>query len=145
MKRAFLLLACIMLLLFVSFFSIFSINKSAYIPKYMKNIFLYTQAQILARDSRELAKYFLYEAKNKGKQCLDEIKFAYDNAQVLIQYLYPLRECENFTFTYTNKDANLSKDNIIIANISVLLNEAKGVNEEIFVNEKIFLYPDENF
>ena len=67
----------------------------------------------------------------------------------------PIDYCDEFSTEITlnntkmvisySADSPLSKDNIIIANISVLLNEAKGVNEEIFVNEKIFLYPDENF
>lgn len=145
MKKGFLLFVCIITLIFVSFFTLFAVNKSAYIPKHIKNVFLYTQAKILSENSKELAKYFLYEAKSQGKQCIDKVKFKYENAQILIQYLYPLRECINFSFTDTNKDANLSKDNIIISNISVLLNEGSGVNEEIFINENIFLYPDDNF
>ena len=62
-----------------------------------------------------------------------------------IDYFYPLQECENGRLTHTNADANLSKDNVIILNISILLNAGEAVNDEIFINKKAYIYPNENF
>lgn len=147
MRRAYILLLSLILLIFVSFVVVFNIDKSSYLPKYLKNTFLYIQAKSLAKDSVELAKYFLYEAKRMNLECLDTVELNYPSKDdvILLQYFYPLRECKNNKFTYTNQDANLSKDNIIVVNISVLLKPILGVNEEVFVNKKAFLYPNKDF
>lgn len=147
MKKAYILVMSVLLLVSVSFFVIINLRLSSYAPRLIKDLSLYTQAQILARQSVEFAKYFLVEAKKQGVECLNFARFHYPKAKdsVRIDYFYPLRECENGRFTHTNADANLSKDNIIVINISVSLNAGGAVNEEIFVNKKAFLYPNEEF
>lgn len=147
MKRGFILLMSLLLLVFVSLFVVLNLQISSYTPRHIRDLSLYTQAQILASNSLNLAKHFLIEAKKQGKECLNYAQFHYPKPKdiVRIDYFYPLQECENFRFIGTNADANLSKENIIIINISVLLNADSAVNEEIFVNKKAFIYPNENF
>lgn len=141
MKKAYILLASLLLLVFVSFFMVSSLTISSYIPRQIRDLRLYVEAQILARDSVELAKFFLAQAKKQGKECLNSTLLNYADATIRIDYLYPLQECENFTLSRTNADANLSKDNLIILNIGVLLNADTAVNEEIFINKKATIYP----
>lgn len=147
MKKAYILVMSLILLVFVSFFVVFNLQISSFVPRYIKDLSLYMQAEILSKDFKELAKYVLVEAKKQGKECLNFVELNYPKQKDIIRvdYFYPLRECVNSRFIHTNKDANLSKDNIIIINISVLLNADNGVNEEIFVNKKAFIYPNENF
>lgn len=147
MKKAYILAMSVPLLVSISFFVVANLRLSSYAPRFVRDLSLYTQAQILASKGKEFAKYFLVEAKKQGAECLNFARFHYPSAKdsVRIDYFYPLRECENGRFTHTNADANLSKDNIIIINISVLLNADSAVNEEIFVNKKAFLYPNEEF
>lgn len=147
MKRAYILLMSVLLLVSVSFFVVANLHLSSYAPRFVKDLSLYTQAQILAHNGKDFAKYFLVQAKKQGKECLQFAQFHYPKAKdsIRIDYFYPLRECENGRFTHTNADANLSKDNVIIINISVLLNADSAVNEEIFVNKKAFIYPNEEF
>ena len=147
MKRGFILLMSLLLLVFISFFVVLNLQISSYTPRHIRDLSLYTQAQTLAQNSLNLAKYFLLEAKKQGKECLDYAEFHYPKPKdtIRIDYFYPLQECENGRFTHTNTDANLSKNNAIIINISVLLNADSSVNEEIFVNRKEVLYPNEDF
>ena len=147
MKRGFVLLMSLILLVFVSFVAVLSLQISSYAPRQIKDLRLYTQAQILAHNSVDLAKYLLVKAKAQGQECLNFTQFHYPSAKdsVRIDYFYPLQECENGRLIHTKADVNLSKDNVIIVNISVLLNADKGVNEEIFVNKKELLYPNEDF
>lgn len=147
MKRGFVLLMSLILLVFVSFVAVLSLQISSYSPRQIKDLRLYTQGQILAHNSVDLAKYLLVKAKAQGQECLNFTQFHYPSAKdsVRIDYFYPLQECENGRLIHTNADVNLSKDNVIIVNISVLLNADKGVNEEIFVNKKELLYPNEDF
>ena len=147
MKRGFILLMSLLLLVFISFFVVLNLQISSYTPRHIRDLSLYTQAQILAQNGLNLAKYFLIQAKKQNKECLDYAEFNYPRANDLIRidYFYPLQECKNFQFISTNKDANLSKDNLIIVNISVLLNGKSRVNEEIFVNRKEVLYTNEDF
>ena len=147
MKRGFILLMSLLLLVFISFFVVLNLQISSYTPRHIRDLSLYTQAQTLAQNSLNLAKYFLIEAKKQGKECLTYAEFHYPKPKdtIRIDYFYPLQECENGHFTHTNADANLSKDNAIIINISVLLNTDSNVNEEIFANRKEVLYPNEDF
>lgn len=48
-------------------------------------------------------------------------------------------------FSNFNPDANLSKDGVIIAHISIALNRDKNVNDEILLTKSIIIYPKENF
>ncbi|EKF2455025.1 hypothetical protein ACMF7L_001223, partial [Campylobacter jejuni] len=48
-------------------------------------------------------------------------------------------------FSNFNPDANLSKDGVIIAHISITLNRDKNVNDEILLTKSIIIYPKENF
>ena len=147
MKRGFVLLMSLILLVFVSFVAVLSLQISSYTPRQIKDLRLYTQAQILAHNSVELAQYLLVKAKAQGQECLNFTQFHYPSAKdsVRIDYFYPLQECENGRLTHTNADTNLSKDNVIILNISILLNAGKAVNDEIFINKKAYIYPNENF
>lgn len=146
-KKAYILLNVVFLILLLGFYLGFNLNLSSYAPRLLKDTHLYLQAKILAHDSKELAKYFLYRAKKENKECLNSVSFHYPKSDdtIRIDYFYAIATCENFKFTELNKDANLSKDGVIIANISVALNSNKGVNEEIFINQKSFIYPKENF
>ena len=147
MKMGYILVMSLLLLVFVSFFVVFWLQISSYTPRHIRDLSLYTQAQILAHDSLNLAKHFLSEAKKQGKDCLEFAQFNYPQSAdiVRIDYFYPLQECVNSSFISTNADANLSKDNAIIINISVLLNANSAVNEEIFVNRKAVIYPNSSF
>lgn len=147
MKKAYILLSTIFLIIFLGFYIALNLHLSSYVPRLIKDTHLYLQARILAHSSKEFAKYFLYEAKKENKECLNFVSFNYPTLEdtIRIDYFYPLGMCENFKLKQINTDANLSKDGIIIANISVALNSNKGVNEEIFINQKVFIYPKENF
>ncbi len=147
MKKAYILAISLLLLVFVSFFVVINLQISSYTPRFVRDLQLYTQAQILARGGKDFAKYFLMQAKKQGAQCLNFAHFHYPSAKdsIRIDFFYPLAQCENGRLIHANTDANLSKDNIIIINISVLLNADSAVNEEIFVNNKAFLYPNEEF
>lgn len=137
MKRAYVLLMSLILLVCVSFFVVMNLQISSYTPRLIKDLSLYIQAQILAQDSKELAKYFLTQAQKQGKDCLNFVQFHYPkpNDTIRIDYFYPLQECVNLRFV----DLNSSKENFAIINISVLLNADNAVNEEIFVNKKALI------
>ncbi|EAH6212801.1 hypothetical protein CV320_01250, partial [Campylobacter jejuni] len=77
--------------------------------------------------------------------CLDNIYFNYTKALIKIKYFYPIAQCVNFKFSNFNPDANLSKDGVIIAHISIALNRDKNVNDEILLTKSIIIYPKENF
>lgn len=147
MKKAYVLALSVLLLASVSFFVVANLQLSSTAPRFVKDLRLYIQAQILANEGEEFAKYFLAQAKKQGKECLKFALFHYPSAKdsVRIDFLYPLAECENGRFVHTNTDTNLSKHNVIIINTSVLLNADSAVNEEIFVNKKAFIYPNEEF
>jgi len=147
MKKAYILISVVILITMIGFFMSFQLNNSSYNQRILTDTYHYLQARILARSSKELAKFFLYAAKNEGKECLNFISFNYPKANDTIRfdYLYPLGECENFRFKNLNQDANLSKDGVIIVNISIALNSNKNVNEEIFVNQKFFINTKEAF
>lgn len=134
MKRAYVLLMSLILLVCVSFFVVMNLQISSYTPRLIKDLSLYIQAQILAQNSKELAKYFLTQAQKQGKDCLKFVQFHYPKPSdtIRIDYFYPLQECANL-------DLNSSKENPVIINISVLLNANNAVNEEIFVNKKALI------
>lgn len=143
MKKAYVLLMSLLLLVCVSFFVITKLEISSYVPRYIKDLRLYIQAQILALDCKELAKYFLTQAQKQGKECLNFVEFHYPKPKdiIRIDYFYPLLECENSHFV--NAETNLSQNNSIIINVTVLLNAGSGVNEEILVNKKAVIYPND--
>lgn len=147
MKRAYILLSVVSLITLLGFYITLNLNLSSYAPRTLKDTRLYLQAKTLARSSRELAKYLLYKAKERNKECLNSVGFNYPNPKdiVKIDYFYPIGICEDFKLKQTNPDANLSKDGLIIANISIALNPNKGVNEGIFINQKAFIYTREEF
>ncbi len=147
MKKAYVLLSVVFLVILLGFYIHLNLNLSSYASRTLKDTHLYLQAKILAHSAKELAKYFLYEAKKQNKECLNFVSFNYPSAQdtVRIDYFYPIAVCENFKLKQINKDANLCKDGIIIANISVRLNAHKGVNEEIFINQKAFIHAKKEF
>lgn len=137
MKRAYVLLMSLILLVCVSFFVVMNLQISSYTPRLIKDLSLYIQAQILAQDSKELAKYLLIQAQKQGKDCLNFVQFHYPKPSdtIRIDYFYPLQECVNLRFV----DLNSSKENFAIINISVLLNADNAVNEEVFVNKKALI------
>ncbi len=147
MKKAYVLLGVLFLVFLIAFYLQLNFNISSYASRTLKDTRLYLQAKILAQNAKELAKYFLYEAKKQNKECLNSISFNYPSTRdsVNIAYFYPVASCENFKLTQINKDANLSKDGVILVNISISLNAQKGVNDEIFINEKAFIYPKQEF
>lgn len=147
MKKAYILLSVIFLTTFIAFWISLSFTFSSYTPRFLRDTFYYIEANILAQNAKELAKYFLYEAKNQGKQCLNSITLHYPKAddRINIEYFYPIAECKNFKILSLNKDANLSKDGLIIAYVSIALNTDSKVNDEIFVNKKVLLWTKENF
>ncbi|TEY03533.1 hypothetical protein [Campylobacter sp. US33a] len=143
MKKAYALLASISLLIVFIFFISLSLQMSSYYPRQIKDLYLYIQANILATNAKELAKYFLYIAKKQNKECLERVEFNYPNAQSIIRidYFYSVATCKNYSLAPINQDINLSKDNVINVNISIYLNKDKEVNEEIFINKKLILFP----
>ncbi|MPV78280.1 hypothetical protein [Campylobacter hepaticus] len=145
MKKAYILFWTIFLILLISLWMSLSLNISNYTPKIIQDSYYFLQAQILSQNAIEFSKYFLYKAKEENKECLNDIHFNYAKALIKIKYFYPLSECINFKFSHFNKDANLSKDGIIIAHISIALNSNKNVNDEIILTKDIILYPKENF
>ncbi|MBK1964024.1 hypothetical protein [Campylobacter novaezeelandiae] len=124
-----------------------SFNISSYIPRILRDEYYYTEARILSLNAKELAKYFLYKAKQEGKECINFINFNYpkDDDIVRIDYFYPIAECDNFKFKSINQDANLSKDGVIIINISIRLNSNQAVNDEIFINKKDLISTNQDF
>lgn len=147
MKKAYILLSVVFLIISLGFYILLNLNLSSYAPRVLKDTHLYLQAKILARSSEELAKYFLYKAKEENKECLNSVSFNYPSLKdtIRIDYLYPIATCENFELRWINPDANLSKDGVIVVNISVALNSHGEVNEEIFINQKTFIYTKESF
>lgn len=169
MKKAYILIASLVLLVFLSAFMLANIHISSYAPRFAKDMKLYTQAEILGDDAPALARYFLSEAKKQGKDCLEFVEFNYPQtpfsqalpsksskktagaldaskgANVLrFDFFYPLKSCENGLFVGKNADTNLSANAVVLVNFSVLLNANTAVNEEIFLNRKFVLYETEN-
>ncbi|TBR81153.1 hypothetical protein DU472_00590 [Campylobacter novaezeelandiae] len=147
MKKAYILISIVFLITLVSFLINLSFNISSYIPRILRDEYYYIQARILSLNAKELAKYFLYKAKQEGKECINFINFNYpkDDDIVRIDYFYPIAECDNFKFKSINQDANLSKDGVIIINISIRLNSNQAVNDEIFINKKDLIYTNQDF
>lgn len=142
MKKAYILLLALLALVFFSFVLLLNLNISSYAPRLIKDLKLYLQANILAQDSKELAKYFLYKAQTEGKECLQSVEFNYPtkNDTIKIEYFYVLADCKNFKIKHQQKPKDLN-ESLIILNISVSLNAGEGVNEEVFVNHKNVIYP----
>lgn len=145
MKKAYILLSVIILTTFIALWISLNLNISAYTPRAFLDTYDYLQAKIYTHDAKELAKYFLYKAKEENKECLEYAQIEHEKAVLRVDYLYPIAECENFKLKNINPDANLSKDGIIILNISVAINSNTHVNEEIFINKKSFLQTRESF
>lgn len=147
MKKAYILLSVIFLMLVVGFWLSFSFINSSYTSRTLSDTYTYLQAKIIADNAKELSKYFLYQAKKDGKQCLNSIIFSYPsiNDRVKIDYFYAFAKCKNDHLVEINKDANLSKDGIIIVSVSVVLNQNSSVNEEIVVQKNLRLLAKENF
>ncbi|MFQ6341460.1 hypothetical protein [Campylobacter sp. VTCC 70190] len=145
MKKAYVLIWTIFLILLIGLWMSLSLNISGYTPKIIQDSYYYLQAQILSHNAKEFAKYFLYQAKQENKECLDNISFHYAKALIKIKYFYPIAGCINFKFSNFNPDANLSQDGLIIAHISIAFNSDLNVNDEILLTKSLILYPKENF
>lgn len=145
MKKAYILITLIVLISFLGFWLSLNTTLLSYTPRFIRDTYYYLQAQILIDE--KLAKYLLYKAKLENKECLNSITLNYPNPndQIQITYYYPIAKCEDFKLISINQDANLSKDGIIIAHISVALNSQKGVNDEILINKTFILHTKENF
>lgn len=137
MKKSFAMIYTIFLIIFVSFMVLFAIKIASYPPRIMKDLIFYIRGEIILFDAVELSKYFLYEARTQDKECLDEIKFKYNQAVVKIDYVYPLAKCDNEKIITDYENPN----SIIAINVSVLLNANQGVNEEVFLQKSFFIYP----
>ncbi|OCX42263.1 hypothetical protein A7X81_03475 [Campylobacter ornithocola] len=137
MKKSFAMIYTIFFILFISFVLIFIVKIASYSPRIIKDLALYTQGKILLHDTKELSKYFLYQAFLEDKECLNEYNFEYNSIKIRIDYAYPLGECKNYKLV-----ANYANVKSIVAvNISVLLNSDKAVNEEVFLQKSFFIYP----
>lgn len=81
------------LITLVSFLINLSFNISSYIPRILRDEYYYTEARILSLNAKELAKYFLYKAKQEGKECINFINFNYpkDDDIVRIDYFILLQ------------------------------------------------------
>ncbi|KAA6227684.1 hypothetical protein [Campylobacter sp. LR286c] len=147
MKNAYALFSAVFIISFIALIISLSLNITSYTPRIVSDTHKYLQGKILASNGKNLAKYFLYIAKNDNKECLNSISFNYPsiNDTIRIDYFYAFGECENFVFKNINSDVNLSKDGVITANISVSINANKGVNEEIFINKKYSFVAKEAF
>ena len=170
MKKAYILVASLALLVFLSVFMLANIHISSYAPRFAKDMKLYTQAEILGDDAPALARYFLQVAKNQGKDCLSFVEFNYPQAPfsqgvsskntkkstttstldtskganvLRFDFFYPLKTCENGLLRGTNADTNLSANAVVLVNFSALLNANTAVNEEVFLNRKFVLYETE--
>ncbi|CAM4097188.1 hypothetical protein [Campylobacter armoricus] len=137
MKKSFAMIYTIFFVLFVSFALLFIIKISSYPHRIMKDLTLYTQGKILLYDSKELSKYFLYNAFLEGKECIEDVYFEFNKAKIKMDYMYPLGECKNNSFV-KNYDNALS---IVAVNVSVLINDNTNVNEEVFLQKSFFIYP----
>lgn len=122
MKKAYVLIWTFFLILLISLWMSLTLNISSYTPKIIQYSYYYLQAQILSHNATQFSKYFLYQAKQKNKECLDNIYFNYIKALIKIKYFYPIAQCVNFKFSNFNPDVNLSKDGVIIGHISIALN-----------------------
>ncbi|ELH3500297.1 hypothetical protein RPZ72_001378 [Campylobacter upsaliensis] len=147
MKKAYVLFGVVFLTLFVGFLMSVGLNISSYTPRFLKDNYAYTQAQILRSNAKELAKYALFQAKKEGFECLNSISFSYPSVKdkIKLEYFYAFAECQKGRLINVNPDVNLSKDGVIIVNISVFSKLNEGVNEEILINEKLRLVAKENF
>lgn len=147
MKRAYILLSVIFVVTMVGLWLSASFTSSSYAARILTDTYAYLQARILAQNSKNLAKYFLYLAKKEGKQCLNSITFSYPgpNDKVRMDYFYTIAECKNHQLQKINPDANLSKDGVIIVSVGVALRQNLSVNEEIFVQKTLRLLAKESF
>lgn len=137
MKKSFIMLFSILAFVFIAFIALFIIKISIYPSRIINDYSNYIQAKILILNSKELSKYFLYEARKNNIECLEFVEFNYPSKDDIfrIDYIYPLNKCEN------NKFKDDTKNDIIIINSSVVINYNKSVNEEIFLKESFFIYP----
>lgn len=145
MKKAYILIILIISIIVLGLWLSLNTTLSSYAPRFARDTYYYLQAQVLANEN--IAKYFLYQAKLKNKKCLNSIILNYPNPndKIKIEYFYPLAECKNFNFKNINQDANLSKDGIVIAHISVALHTQQAVNDEILINKTFILHPKDFF
>lgn len=144
MKKAYVLIWTIFLILLISLWISLSLNITSYTPKMIQDSYDYLQAQILSHNATQFSKFFLYKAKQENKECLDNISFHYAKAYIKIHYLYPTAQCIDFKFSHPNPDANRS-DSPIIAHISIDFNPDKNVNDEILLTKSLIIHPKENF
>lgn len=90
MKKAYVLIWTIFLILLISLWMSLTLNISSYTPKIIQDSYYYLQAQILSHNATQFSKYFLYQAKQENKECLDNIYFNYTKALIKIKYFYPI-------------------------------------------------------
>ncbi|EOH4463967.1 hypothetical protein ACLQ7K_001724, partial [Campylobacter jejuni] len=65
MKKAYVLIWTIFLILLISLWMSLTLNISSYTPKIIQDSYYYLQAQILNHNARQFSKYFLYQAKQE--------------------------------------------------------------------------------
>lgn len=82
MKKAYILIWTVFLILLISLWMSLNLNISNYTPKMIQDTYYYLQAQILSHNTKEFSKYFLYKAKQENKKCLDKITFNYAKALI---------------------------------------------------------------
>ncbi len=92
MKKAYVLIWTIFLILLISLWMSLTLNISSYTPKIIQDSYYYLQAQILSHNATQFSKYFLYQAKQENKECLDNIYFNYTKALIKIKYFYPIAQ-----------------------------------------------------
>lgn len=144
MKKAYILLLSVILLVLVAFWGIIKLQNSSYVPREARDSFAFIQARLLLKDSKELAKYFLFVAHKQGRQCLNSIHFNFANALVRMDYYYALGICVEGKLKDIPQD---TKQNAILVSLSVIINASnaksdKSVNDEVFLNDKFYIYPE---
>ncbi|EAI3303464.1 hypothetical protein OHY37_000397, partial [Campylobacter jejuni] len=60
MKKAYVLIWTIFLILLISLWMSLTLNISSYTPKIIQDSYYYLQAQILSHNATQFSKYFLY-------------------------------------------------------------------------------------
>lgn len=146
MKRGFILVASLLVLMIASLIGSLSLHILNYKPRQYRDLKAYVQASILSDDIKELSKYLLYLARQKGN-CLSQIRLNYPGPKDLISidYVYPLASCENGHLITQYKDPM----QIIMVNSSVRLQDDLdskdksfdfAVNESVFLQKSFFIY-----
>lgn len=144
MKKGFILLTTLFLVVFVSFLASLSLHISSYQPRTLRDLKSFVQASLLLDESYELSKYLLSLLKNKD-ECLGNVELTpFKGVKLYLSFIYPQADCINGYLSHHDKPLEVIMVNASVGILQNKPNDKKpkyAVNESVFLRKAFFIYP----